>query len=113
MKFEKASRKVMQDHKQLYEDLALVDTLEYDITEYILKHKEGFKDKLDPLRKTNTDLFPDTLYEIYAHQFENVALKLIKDEVTQAFNLDPENSMRVTIKLIKQVASDVLQPTRR
>lgn len=85
-----------------------MDNIDYDISEWLLLHKEGLKEQLSSLHK-DTSFFPASLLEIYYSQYEDAALYLIRKEIANSFNLDPESiQTRITKNLIKRVAKDLL-----
>lgn len=99
-------------YKILYDKFDDVEMLEWDIGEYLLDNKEKLQDKLTHLKRNQTDLYPVSLYEIYLHQYEEEAVKIIRNDISLSLNLDPENSLRVNSKLIKLLAADLLRPAK-
>lgn len=100
--------KVLEDHKSLFEQLEPYDTLEYEIAQYALQHKEGLQDKMNALKKDKSEFFPTELYHVYLDQYTEEALSSIRNEISKALNLDPEQSLRVTKEVIDTVAPDLL-----
>jgi hypothetical protein len=109
--FKKVYKDVLDRHSQLFQALAPYDTLEYDIAQYILQHKEGLQDKISHLYKPSWQLFPDSIQDIYLEQYEQGVLSILRDELKDAFQLDPEMMQtRISTEFIKKIASDLLIP---
>lgn len=100
--------RVLAEHSDLFDSLAETNILEYDMSHYILQHKEGLAEQVNKLRKPHHELFPPSLQDVYAHQFEEEAFKVIRKAIQDSFQLDPENLLRLTPKLVKKVAPELL-----
>lgn len=100
--------KVIEKHKNTFKKLEPFDILEYDIAQYVLQHKEGLQDKMNALKKDKSEFFPTELYHVYLDQYTEEALSSIRNEISKALNLDPEQSLRVTKEVIGAVAPDLL-----
>jgi hypothetical protein len=84
---------------------------EYDISEWILNHKDGLKLKLLSLYRPAYHLFPPAMLSIYLQQYEEGALSIIRKEINNQFNLDPETLLSViTVKFVKSIAPELLTP---
>lgn len=112
-KFIEAAKAMIERHKNTFQSLAEKDTLEYDLAQWVLQHKEGLHDKIAHLHRPNNHLFPETLQEIYFHQYEEAVLDVLKKEISESFNLDPETlTSRVTKQFISSIAQDLLDPKK-
>lgn len=110
--FDEVVDEILNKHSKLFEDLAKVDTLEYEAGQFIVMNKDEIKTLLRPLRKKQTDLYPDSLYSIYLQDYEEHAIKIIRDLVVSELKLDAENGLRIDRACIKLVAGDLLVPER-
>lgn len=108
--YDEMVKDVLERHKDLFEALAPIDILEYDVAQYIITNQEAFREKLKPYVKSQPEMFPPSLYEIYLHQYEAKAFEVILDTVSEVFNLDPEGRLRVPKELIRRIAGDLLTP---
>lgn len=93
-------------------DKEYVDVLEYDVAQFLLANKTELKEKLKPYIKTQAELFPESLYNIYLHQYEEKAFEVILDTIAEVFKLDPEGRLEVSKELIRKVAGDLLSPEK-
>jgi hypothetical protein len=112
-KFEETVKDILETHKNIFESLAPYDTLEYEIGEWLVHNKDSLIEKLELLKKDKVDMFPQSLYDVYLHQYEEAAINLIRSEVTQALNLDPESSFRVNKNSISLTSKELLNPIKK
>jgi translation initiation factor 2 beta subunit (eIF-2beta)/eIF-5 len=72
--------------------------LELEISEWLLLHKDGLKDKL----KVNTahHLLPDSLYFIFLDDYSDNMMSLLKKEIQESFNITPEENLLINKKFV-------------
>jgi hypothetical protein len=103
---------VLEKHKDTFDRLEEKDTLEYDMSSYLLENMDSLKIKLKQFNREHHEFFPETLYNLYLDQYKEAAITLLRDEVGTALNLDPENRLRLTESIINKVAGELLSPTK-
>lgn len=104
--FKDAVEKILIKHGDLFKSLSKYDTLEYDTAQWMLQNKDELRAKLPKYEEVS----PESLKSLYLAQYEEEALRIIRAEVTEAFKLDAENSLRIDKETVKILTGDLLKP---
>lgn len=108
MPVDDACKKVLDKYADLFKELASKDNLEYDMTQYILLHKDGLKSKIDTLFPVNETL--NELKSLQKEQREENILRFLRDELSYTFNLNSEELLaRLDRNFIKTIAKELLE----
>lgn len=80
----------LDQYSDLLKDLAEHDTLEYEISDWLLHHKAGLEEEIQKFYRPNYELFPESMYYIYLNDYKREVLKTVKEHISQGLNLNPE-----------------------
>lgn len=81
----------------------------FDIAEWILNNNIFLKEKISSLYRPANHLFPHPMQDIYLQQYEDGAIRIIREELGKALPINGEDLMiLVTPKTIRKISKDLL-----
>jgi hypothetical protein len=85
---------------------------EIDISTWLVLNKDVIEHKLISRHNPHYHLLPGHIPELYIDNYENLVLKTIKEEISQSFNLTPEEILTIINKesIINILGNDILKP---
>lgn len=95
------------DLSPILDALAPYDTIEYEISEFILKNKDELRAKIVELYRPH-HLFPDSIADVYYEEFANQALKVIQKECGEHLNLDQETILTISTESVNILDKTIL-----